>query len=165
MTNGRRARVWQALRITLKFSGIWKLSLCRFGEIKQVNACSIQVCHGSVEINAWKTFVLRVEHPYLNLWIWVSLPSMLRNCMLPSAAPNQSACFSFRLANCFLKLHKKHTITASAPDDFTEHYIIRLVSACELVLLPMVTTICRSCVWLWMGVVTPACILIHNSTI
>ena len=40
-------------------------SLRGFTEIKQVTACSIQVCRGSMEFNAWNTFVLRVEHPYI----------------------------------------------------------------------------------------------------
>ena len=34
-------------------------------EIKQVSTCSIQVCQGSMGINAWNAFVLRVEHPYI----------------------------------------------------------------------------------------------------
>ena len=33
-----------------------------FAEIKQISAHSIQVCRGN---NAWNTFVLRVEHPYI----------------------------------------------------------------------------------------------------
>jgi len=37
----------------------------RFTEIKQVSAHSIQVCWGSMGFNAWNTFVLRVEHPYI----------------------------------------------------------------------------------------------------
>ena len=37
----------------------------RFTEIKQVSACSIQVCQGSMGFNAWNTFVLWVEHPYI----------------------------------------------------------------------------------------------------
>ena len=36
-----------------------------FTEIKQVSARSIQVCRGSAGFNAWNTFVLRVEHPYI----------------------------------------------------------------------------------------------------
>ena len=36
-----------------------------FTEIKQVNARNIQVCRGSMGFNAWNTFVLRVEHPYI----------------------------------------------------------------------------------------------------
>ena len=36
-----------------------------FTEIKQVSARSIQVCWGSMGINAWNTFVLRIEHPYI----------------------------------------------------------------------------------------------------
>ena len=36
-----------------------------FTEIKQVNVRSIQVCRGSVGFNAWNTFVLKVEHPYI----------------------------------------------------------------------------------------------------
>ena len=36
-----------------------------FTEIKQVSTCSIQVCQGSMGINAWNTFVLRIEHPYI----------------------------------------------------------------------------------------------------
>ena len=36
-----------------------------FTEIKQVSARSIQVCRGSMGFNAWNTFVLRVEHPYI----------------------------------------------------------------------------------------------------
>ena len=37
----------------------------RFTEIKQVSTRSIQVCQGSMGFNAWNTFVLRVEHPYI----------------------------------------------------------------------------------------------------
>ena len=33
--------------------------------LNKVSACSIQVCQGSVGINALNTFVLRVEHPYI----------------------------------------------------------------------------------------------------
>ena len=40
-------------------------TLVMITEIKQVSACSIQVCQGSMRINAWNTFVLRVEHPYI----------------------------------------------------------------------------------------------------
>ena len=36
-----------------------------FREIKQVSAHTIQFCQGSVGINAYNTFVLRVEHPYI----------------------------------------------------------------------------------------------------
>ena len=36
-----------------------------FTEMKQVSARSIQVCQGSMGFNAWNTFVLRVEHPYI----------------------------------------------------------------------------------------------------
>ena len=36
-----------------------------FTEIKRVSACSFQVCRGSMGFNAWNTFVLRVEHPYM----------------------------------------------------------------------------------------------------
>ena len=35
-----------------------------FTDIKQVSGHSIQVCRGSMGINAWNTFVLMVEHPY-----------------------------------------------------------------------------------------------------
>ena len=35
-----------------------------FTEI-QVSARSIQVCRGSMRFNAWNTFVLRVDHPYI----------------------------------------------------------------------------------------------------
>ena len=40
-------------------------SLWGFTEIKQVRARSIQLCWGSMGFNAWSTFVLRVEHPYI----------------------------------------------------------------------------------------------------
>ena len=33
-----------------------------FTKIKQVSACSIQVCRGT---NAWTNFIFRVEHPYI----------------------------------------------------------------------------------------------------
>ena len=36
-----------------------------FTEIKQVSTFSIQVCQGPMEINAWNTFILRVEHSYI----------------------------------------------------------------------------------------------------
>ena len=36
-----------------------------FTEMKQVSARSIQVCRGSMGFNAWNTFVLRIEHPYI----------------------------------------------------------------------------------------------------
>ena len=36
-----------------------------FTQIKQVSARSIEVCRGSMGFNAWNTFVLRVEHPYI----------------------------------------------------------------------------------------------------
>ena len=36
-----------------------------FTEIKQVTARSIQVRWGSTRFNAWNTFILRVEHPYI----------------------------------------------------------------------------------------------------
>ena len=69
---------------------------------------------------------------------WAHLP-FWENCMLLIAAANQSTCFSFSTANYSLKLHKKHSIKAAAhgSDNFTEHYIIRLVSAHEFVLPPL----------------------------
>ena len=36
-----------------------------FTEIKQVSTRSIQVCQGSMGLNAWNTFVPRVEHSYI----------------------------------------------------------------------------------------------------
>ena len=46
--------------------------------------------------------------------------------------------FSFSAANYSLKLHKKYSIKAAAhgTDDLTRHYIIRYLSARELVLPP-----------------------------
>ena len=35
------------------------------GDLQRLNACDVQVCRGSMRINAWKTFVLRLEHPYI----------------------------------------------------------------------------------------------------
>ena len=77
---------------------------------KQVSACSIQVYHGSMGINAWKTFVLTVEHSYivrkLEIYGW-AYPPCHENPMLPIVAANRSACFSFSAANYFWKLQKK----------------------------------------------------------
>ena len=54
-------------------------------------------------VNAWNTFVHKVEHPYnyilseglRNPRIWVSSPSLVRKQI---AAGNQSACFSHSMA-------------------------------------------------------------------
>ena len=75
-------------------------SLQGFTEIKQVSACSIQVCRGSMGFNAWNTFVLhvRVEHPLHWQKVgenpgygWAHLPCW-ENCMLTIAAGKQSTC-------------------------------------------------------------------------
>ena len=86
--------------------------------------------------------VLRVEHPYIFRKSEKFLDMHGRahllfreNCMLPTAAANQSACFSFSLANYSRKLHKKALNKRTKSGNFTEHYIIRLLSVHELVLL------------------------------
>ena len=75
-----------------------------FTEIKQVSPCSIQVCRGSID--AWNTFVLRIEHPYIvrNPWIWVSPPSMLRKMHVANCSRKPKCIFSFSTANYYLKL-------------------------------------------------------------
>ena len=45
--------------------------------------------------------------------------------------------FSFSAANYSLKLHKKYSIEAAAYGIITRHYIIRYLSARELVLPPL----------------------------
>ena len=68
-----------------------------------------------LRFNAWNTFVVWVEHPYIvrksekPLDIWVSPPSIPRNC---SRKPKYM--FSFSVANYSLKLHKKQSIKAAA---------------------------------------------------
>ena len=68
---------------------------------------------------------------------WAYL-SCRENCMLLIATANQSVYFSFSMANYSWKLHKKHSIKLQhkKSDDFTEHYIIRYLSARKLVLSP-----------------------------
>ena len=59
-------QVWGSLRSPQLHSILRYAESSRgFTEIKQVSACSIQVCRGSMGFNAWNTFVLRVEHPYI----------------------------------------------------------------------------------------------------
>ena len=70
-------------------------------QMKQVSAHGIQVSQGSMGIDAWNTFILRVEHPYILRvgeipYEGAHLPCR-ENCMLPIATENQSACFSFSL--------------------------------------------------------------------
>ena len=62
--------------------------------------------------NAWNAFVPRKvgEIPGYG---WTHLPRR-ENCMLPIAAANQTAWFSFSTANYSRKLHKKHLIRAVA---------------------------------------------------
>ena len=86
-----------------------------FTVIKQVSACSIQICWGSVGFNAWNTFVLMVEHPYIvkklkNPWIQVSSPSMPRKLRVTDCSSKPNYMFSFRAANYSHKLHKNHSI-------------------------------------------------------
>ena len=57
--------------------------------------------------------------------------------------------FSFSAANYCLKLHKKHSIIKvqrMESNDFTRHYIIRYLNACELVLPPALDS---SGSWQW----------------
>ena len=67
-------------------------------------------------INAWKAFVLRVEHPYIVRKLEKSLdvgePAL--HAMLSIAAANQSACFDFSTTNYSRKPHKKHLIRVIA---------------------------------------------------
>ena len=91
--------IGQALRITIQSSQ----------GFKQVSTRSIQVRWG---INAWNTFVLRVEHPYIVRKLEKSLDMGEPTFHAEKLHPNQSACFSF----------------STESDDFTEHYIIRLLS-------------------------------------
>ena len=75
----------------------YAVSSQQFTEIKQVSACSSQVCW---DIKAWNTFVLRVEDPYIVRESEKSLDmgeptSMMRS----SSAGNYSQ-----------KLHKKDSI-------------------------------------------------------
>ena len=78
-------------------------------EIKQVR---IPVARGSM---LGTLFVHRVEHPYIVRKLEKSSDIGLRraNCMLPITAANQSACFSFSVANYSQKLYKKHSIRAA----------------------------------------------------
>ena len=70
--------------------------------------------------NAWSTFLLRVEHPYIvgnpekSLDMGEPPIPCHKNCILPFAAANQSAFFSFSDANHYQKLHKKHSIRVIA---------------------------------------------------
>ena len=92
---------------------------------------------GSIRFIAWNTFVPRVEHTSLesrrNPWIWVSPPSMRlqqQTNMHVLASAQQTI-----LKNCTKSTQQglQHTEL----DDFTEHYIIRVLSAHELVLTPL----------------------------
>jgi len=88
-------------------------SLWRFTEIKQVNACSIQVCRGFV--NAWntcskgRTFLHCQKVWEIPEYGWAHL-SCRENCMLPIVEANQSACFSFSTVSYSRKLHEKYSI-------------------------------------------------------
>ena len=106
---------------------------------KQVSACSIQVYHGSMGINAWKTFVLTVEHSYivrkLEIYGW-AYPPCHENPMLPIVAANRSACFSFSAANYSWNLHKKAGLHHTESCRQFQSCIIRLLSARDLVVSP-----------------------------
>ena len=74
--------------------------------------------------NAWDTFVLRVEHPYIvgkPLDMGESTFHAEKNCMLSIAAANQSACFSpaNHSRNC-----TKSTQLASFPGRFRLQFLI-----------------------------------------
>ena len=79
--------------------------------------------------NAWNTFVLRVEHPYIARKL--EKPLDMGELTLHAEKTEcyrlqQQTCFSFSVANYSRKLHKIQHIDL---DDFTEHYIIRYLSA------------------------------------
>ena len=52
-------------------------------------------------INAWSTFDLRVEHPYIvrNPWIWVSPPSMLRKLHVTNYSSKPKCVLALALQN------------------------------------------------------------------
>ena len=58
---------------------------------------------GSMGINAWNTFVLRVEHLYMcivrNPWIWVSPPSIPRKLHVDDCSSKPKYMFSFSATN------------------------------------------------------------------
>ena len=68
-------------------------------------------------IDAWNTFVLKVEHPYIvsksEKSLHVGEPTFHAEKTAIEAA-NQSACFSFSAVNYSRKLHKKHSIRVAA---------------------------------------------------
>ena len=88
----------------------------RFTEIKQVSARSIQVCWGSVGFNAWNTFVLRVEYPYIVRKLEKSLDvgELTRKLHVGDCSRKPKCIFSFSAVNYYLKPHKKHSIKAAA---------------------------------------------------
>ena len=85
--------------------------------------------------NAWNTFVLRVEHPYIvrNLeksLDMVSSPSMPRKLHVADCSRKSKYMFSFSAANYSLELHKKHSKAAvHGIRRFHKAYIIRYLSA------------------------------------
>ena len=84
-----------------------------FTEIKQAIKQSLiasKFSRGSMGINAWNTFVLKIEHPYMVR----KFKKFLDMGELTTHGKNQSASFSFGVVNYSQKLHKKHSIRAAA---------------------------------------------------
>ena len=67
-----------------------------YPKFMQVSTCSIQVCQG---INAWNTFVLRVEHPYIVRKSEKSLDKGEPTFHAKKLHANPGACCRFSMAN------------------------------------------------------------------
>ena len=126
----------QALRSTWKncipFLGMRKVH----GEIQRLNKCAL-VASKFAGFNAWNTFVLNVEHPYIVRKSKKSLDMgeltfhAKKNCVA-DCSRKPKYMFNFIAVSNSLKLHKQHSIIQCVEsDDFTSHYIIRYLSAHE----------------------------------
>ena len=87
---------------------VWGKVVQKFSKIKQVSANSAKVCRDQ----CLEYFCSKGRTSYIvrksKIW-WAHLPCW-ENCMLLIVPANENAYFSFRMANYFRKLHKKHSI-------------------------------------------------------
>ena len=84
-----------------------------FTEIKQAIEqllIASKFSRGSMGINAWNTFVLKIEHPYMVR----KFKKFLDMGELTMHGKSQSASFSFGVVNYSRKVHKKQSIRAAA---------------------------------------------------
>ena len=88
-------------------------SLQGFTEIKQVSARGLP---GFNRVQCLEHFCSKGRSLYCqrNPWIWVRSPSMLKKLHVDDCSRKSKYMFSFSMVNYPLKLHKKHSIKATA---------------------------------------------------